>query len=258
MQLTFELETSPLLPRLRGALLALFGPQPHQGQADPLSQLINSVISARTLDAVSWAAFVRLRGMFEDWAALAEASPKRIETAIAAAAFADAKARQLPILIRVIQIRVGGLDLGFLAEQPVEQAMEWLQSLPGVGVKSAAVTLNFSALRGRALVVDTHVHRVAKRLGLVGRSSEPGQAYEALMALVPEAWSAEDLFELHWLIKGLGQSICTDASPRCGMCPLKAECPRVGVGVGRKVIDLSSARRERSAPPEPLALLEHD
>ena len=248
MQLTFDLETSPLLPRLRDRLLAVFGPQPHQGRADPLSQLINSVISARTLDAVSWAAFTRLRGMFADWAALAEASPKRIEAAIGAVTFADAKARQLPILIRVIQIRAGGLDLGFLAKQPVELAMEWLQSLPGVGVKSAAVTLNFSALRGRALVVDTHVHRVTRRLGLAPRSGEPTQAYEALMAQVPAAWSAEDLFELHWLIKGLSQSICTDASPRCGMCPLKAECPRIGVGVGRKVIDLAARRAPGLSP----------
>lgn len=252
MQLTFELEPSPPLPRLRDSLLAMFGPQPHEGRADPLSWLINSVLSARTLDKVSASAFMRLRGAFEDWAAIAEASPKRIEAAIAAVTFADQKARQLPTLVRVIQIRAGGLDLDFLAGLPVEDAMEWLQSLPGVGVKSAAVALNFSALRGRALVVDTHVHRVAKRLGLVGRSSEPAQAYATLMAMVPAAWTAEDLFELHWLIKGLGQKICADAAPRCGMCPLKAMCPRVGVGVGRKVIELPVARRAREGLLEPL------
>ena len=242
MQLMFELETSPVLPRLRGALLDLFGPQPHRGKADPLSQLINSVISARTLDEVTWKAFMRLRDAFPDWAALAEAAPQRIEAIIAQVTFAERKARQLPTLIRMIQIRAGGLDLNFLGEKPVEEAMEWLQSLPGVGVKTAAAALNFSALRGRALVVDTHVHRVTRRLGLVGPKSEPAQAYEVLMSLAPVAWTAEDLFELHWLIKGLGQSICTDAAPLCGRCPLKATCPRVGVGVGRKVVDLSEAR----------------
>jgi endonuclease III len=202
MQLMFELETSPLLPRLRDALLALFGAQPHRGKA----------------------------------------SPTRIEALIAPVTFAERKARQLPTLIRMIQIRAGGLDLNFLGEKPVEAAMEWLQSLPGVGVKTAAVTLNFSALRGRALVVDTHLHRVVRRLGLVGAKSESAQAYEVLMSLVPAAWTAEDLFELHWLIKGLGQSICSDGAPLCGRCPLKASCPRVGVGVGRKVLDLSEAR----------------
>jgi endonuclease III len=243
MQLMFDLETSPLLPRFRAQLLDVFGPQRRTARPDPLSQLILSVISARTLDAVSASAFLRLRGVFKDWAELADASPKKIEAAIAATTFADRKARQLPILIRVIQVRTSGLDLDFLGERPVEEAMDWLQSLPGVGAKTAAVTLNFSRLNRRALVVDTHVHRVAKRLGLVGRTSEPAQAYDALMSLIPSDWSADDLFELHWLIKGLSQSICAEAAPRCGMCPLKATCPRVGVGVGRKVVELSASRR---------------
>jgi endonuclease III len=66
--------------------------------------------------------------------------------------------------------------------------------------------------------------------------------------MVPASWRAEDLFELHWLLKGLGQSVCTDTAPRCGMCPLKAHCPRVGVGVGRKVIDFPAGRRATAAP----------
>jgi len=243
MQLMFELDAAPALPRLRTHLLDLFGPQRRTARPDPLSQMIHSVISARTPDAVSWSAFVRLRGAFPDWAELIDAPPKKIETALGEAAFADRKARQLPILVRVIQVRTGRLDLDFLGERPVEEAMEWLQSLPGVGVKAAATTLNFSRLSGRALVVDTHVHRVAKRLGLAGRASEPAQAYEALMSLVPQDWTSDDLYELHWLIRGLSQSICAEAAPRCGMCPMKATCPRVGVGVGRKVVALSAARR---------------
>jgi endonuclease-3 len=248
MQLNLELETTPLLPRLRDALVGLFGPQRPRGGADALSQLILSIVSARTYDEVSHAAFVRLREAFPDWSELATASPMRIEAAIAAVTFAERKARQLPTLIRVLQIRACGLDLGFLGERPVDEAMEWLQSLPGVGCKSAAATLNFSLLRRRALVVDTHVLRVTRRLGLVGRTSEPAQAYAALMAMVPTAWSAEDLFEFHWLVKGLGQSVCADTAPRCGMCPLNGLCPRTGVGVGRKVIDFPVGRRHGGDP----------
>jgi endonuclease-3 len=253
MQLTLELDTSPLLPRLREALLGLFGPQTSRARPDPLSQLIHAIIAARTPDQAAWNAFVRLRGAFPDWADLAGAAPKKIEVAIAQVAFAERKARQLPTLIRVIQIRAGGLDLDFLAERPVEEAMEWLQSLPGVGVRTAAVTLNFSRLNRPALVVDSHVCRVARRLGLAPRTSEPAQAYAALSELLPAAWRAEDLLELHWLIKGLGQSICAEAAPRCGMCPLKTECPRIGVGVGRKVIDFPAARRPAGVQPSPHA-----
>ena len=250
MQLTFDLEASPLLPQLRDHLLVTFGPQRPQGRHDPLSQLIKSVISARTKDADSWAAFVRLSDAFGDWAELATAAPKKIEAAIAAVTFADAKSRQLPILIRVIQIRAGGLDLDFLAERTVEEAIEWLQSLPGVGCLSAAATLNFSTLARRVLPVDTQVHRVARRLGLTGRTSEPADAYETLMNMIPQTWGNEDLFETHWLLKGLGQSICTDDAPKCGMCPLRAMCPRIGVGVGRKVLDFAAARKQAQAPEE--------
>jgi len=207
MQLMFELDSSPVLPNLRGALLKLFGPQRRESRPDPLSQLVHSLISARTLDETGWKASMRLHDAFPDWAALADASPEKIETLIEPVTFADRKARQLPTLIRVIQIRTGGLDLDFLADQPVESAMEWLQSLPGVGAKTAAVTLNFSRLDRRALVVDTHVLRVTKRLGLVGRTSDAAQAYDTLMSQVPQDWTATDLFELHWLIKGLGQRI---------------------------------------------------
>jgi endonuclease-3 len=243
MQLMFELDTAPVLLEVRDALLKLFGPQRRESRPDPLSQLIHSLISARTQDEVGWKASARLHAAFPDWAGLADASPEKIETLIEAVTFADRKARQLPTLIRVIQIRTGGLDLDFLADQPVESAMDWLRSLPGVGAKTAAVTLNFSRLDRRALVVDTHVHRVAKRLGLVGRTSDAAEAHETLMSLVPRDWTASDLFELHWLIKGLGQKVCPDAAPSCGMCPLKVSCPRIGVGVGRKVVPLSEARR---------------
>ena len=103
--------------------------------------------------------------------------------------------------------------------------------------------LNFSTLNKRAMVVDTQVHRVARRLGLVSRSAEPAQSHEALMAMAPNGWAAEDFYELHWLMKGLAQSLCTDSPPACGRCPLNALCPRVDVGVGRKVVPFSPAPR---------------
>jgi len=243
MQTLFDFEPSPILPRLRDALKAAFGPQVPQTRLDPVSQLIKSLISARTYDSVSAAAFANLRRAFPTWDALKTAEPARVEAAIAAVTFADQKGRQLPILMQVIDHRAGGLDLGFLADWPVDQAMAWLEALPGVGRHTAAATLNFSSLNKRAMVVDANVHRVARRLGLSGRASEPAQSYDALMDLAPSNWSAETVFELHWLLKGLGQSICTDTPPACGRCPLKAECPRVDVGVGRKVVPFSAARR---------------
>ena len=245
MQVLFDFEPDPLLPRLRDGLKATFGPQRPKERLDPVSQLVKAVLSTRTYDAISWAAFDTLRKTYPAWEDLAEAKPETIEALIAETTFADQKARQLPILMGVIQYRAGALTLDFLGDLPVDQAMGWLQNLPGVGNQIAGAVLNFSTLAKRTLVVDTHVHRVARRLGLSGRASEPQQSYETLMALTPPNWTAEDFFELHWLIKGLGQSICTDSPPTCGRCPLKAMCPRVDVGVGRKVVAFSGARGRR-------------
>jgi endonuclease-3 len=241
MQLSFDLDQR--LPRLRDELKAVFGPQRPTGRMDPVSQLIKSVVSSRTYDDVSWAAFGRLRDAFPDWDKLGDADPKAVEALIQPVTFPDQKARQLPVLIRVLRTRPHGLDLGFLAEHSVDQALAWLRELPGIGIKSAAAALNFSVLDRRALVIDTHVHRVTRRLGLSPRAGDTAHAYEALMAQVPGSWEAEDLFELHWLLKGLGQSVCTDSHPKCGMCPLKASCPRVGVAERRAVLQFNPSSR---------------
>lgn len=238
MQFVLGFLPPSMLPDVRDRLKAALGPQSAGERPNPLSQLIKSVISARTYDEVAWAAFVRLRAAFPDWAALGRADPRRIETLIGTVTFADRKARQLPLLIRVLQLRPRQLDLAHLADMEVEAAMTWLQGLPGVSCKAAAATLNFSSLNRRALVVDTHVHRVVRRLGLVGRSALPSEAYAILMAEAPQDWVGDDLYELHWLLKRLSQSICTLEKPACGLCPFAADCPRVDAAV---------------APAEPLA-----
>jgi endonuclease-3 len=249
MQLTFDHEAEPLLPRIRDELRTFYGPQRPTRRMDPLSTLIKSVISSRTYDAVSWAAFVKLREAFPDWATLAQIPPKDIEALIAPVTHAEAKARQLPVLIRVLQARPHGLDLGFLKDHSVGQAMAWLCELPGVGPQSAAKCLNFSTLNMRALAVDTHVHRVSKRLGLTSRTGDAAHAYETLMSLIPHDWTDEELYEFHWLLKGLGQDICTDPLALCGRCPFRETCPRVDVQVRRAVVAFQPQSRSRSQTP---------
>lgn len=229
MQLSLGFVAPSILPALRDRLIAVFGAIRAEQRLDPLSQMIKSLISARTYDETSWAAFVRLRAAFPDWNAMAKAQAREIEKIIEPVTFADRKARQLPVLIRVLQLRRRDLDLSLLADMPVEEAMTWLQGLPGIGCKSAAAVLNFSTLNRRAMVVDSHVHRVARRLGLVGRATLPTEAYAVLMGEAPTDWRAEDLFEFHWLLKRLGQSVCTEAQPSCALCPMREDCARVDV-----------------------------
>ena len=235
MQLPFDL-VPPILPEARERLLGFFGPQRPVRRLDPLSQTIKSLLSARTYDATSWASFVQLRKAFPDWSALGDTPPAEIEKLIAPVTHAEQKARQLPVLVRVLRTRPRGLHLGFLSDHPVEGAIAWLRELPGLGPMAAAATLNFSTLAMRAFVVDTHVHRVLKRLGLVSRRGDVAEAYEQMMSLIPAHWSADDLFELHWLLKGLGQDTCTAQLALCGRCPLKELCPRIDVAVRAPII----------------------
>ncbi len=250
-QLPFDFPGCLDLPRFRDRLRSAFGLQRAAHRLDPLSQLIKSMVSARTYDEAAFTAFLKLRNAYPDWAGLADATQVQVEPVIAGVVFAEVKARQIPHALRVIRQRTGGLDLSFLAAQPVDQAMNWLQGLPGVGAKAAAAVLNFSNLRMRSLVVDTHVHRVAKRLGIVGRSTSPTEAYHAMMEQADPAWDAEVLYELHWLIKGLGQSACTHEAPRCGLCPLRDSCARVGVETG-KVLAWTRTPLARAALKTPL------
>ena len=184
MQLLFDLEP-PILPQVRQRLVELFGPQRRTKRLDPLSQMIKSIICARTYDATAWAVFLELRKAFPDWNVIGDTAPAEIEKVIAPVTHADQKARQLPVLIRVLRTRPHGLDLSFLADHTVDDAMAWLMELPGVGPKTAADTLNFSALGMPAFVVYTHVHRVLRRLGLVSRRSEVRDAYEHMMSAIP-------------------------------------------------------------------------
>lgn len=228
MQLSLNLARSPL-EDVRDTLLEAFGPQRPKARMDPVSQLVKSSISHRTLDATSWAAFLRLQGAFPAWEDLARAEPAQVLAIIADVTHAEDKARRLPMALRMIETRVGWLSLSHLRHQTVDQARHELRALPGVGQKVAASVLNFSTLAMRDLVVDSHVHRTAQRLGLVG-PGDPTHSYHGLMNLAPDAWTADDLFELHCLMKhGLGQLLCAHDAPQCGACPLKSRCRKVGV-----------------------------
>lgn len=236
MQLSLALARSPL-ESVRDALLCEFGAQRPVTRMDPISQLVKSSISGRTQDAVSWGAFLRLRAAFKSWDDLADAPVAAVARIIEDVTFPADKARHLTTALKMVRDKVGWLSLNHLKGLTVDQARWELQALPGVGVKVAACVLNFSDLAMRALVVDSHVDRVAKRIGLVG-ADDTTHTYHTLMGLAPDTWTADDLFELHWLMKrGLGQMLCPHEGPKCGACPVKAMCAKVGVGHSADVLE---------------------
>jgi len=225
MQFSLALDPMPTLLRIRARLLACYGPQRDSLRLDPVSQLILSVISGCTRDEVSLPAFERLGWRYRPWDALGRAGSPTIEAIIRPVTYADIKAIYLPQTLVSIEVKIGSLDLSSLAAWPEEKAMHWLRALPGVGVKSAAATLNFSTLHKRELPVDTHLLRVGKRLGLLPPSADYERGHAIFMRLVPDAWDGDDVYEFHWLMKYHGQRVCTHAAPACGRCALRDLCP---------------------------------
>lgn len=227
MQLSLPLDLHSKLSQVRDRLIEVYGPQRDTHRHDPTTQFVKAMISSRTRDAVSSAAFLRVCASLPSRDALPDADPGTIATVIQDVTYAPDKAVHLVKAAQIIRAHYGQFDLASLADRPVEDAMLWLRRLPGIQSKVAASILNFSTLRKRTLAVDTHVLRVSQRLGLVAGKANFERAFRTLMRLVPDDWDADDLYELHWLIKMHGQRRCHHHRPVCTDCPLAGLCSHI-------------------------------
>ena len=191
----------------------------------PLDELVSSLLSHRTRNRDSHRAYESLRTAFPDWAAVRDAPVAEVERAIAGVTWPEAKAPALQRVLRTITERRGALDLSHLATLPAAEAEAWLAALPGVGPKTVAAVLSFSTLRRRALPVDSHHHRVAQRLGLIPASCAVGPSHARLLALLPEAWDAQQVYDNHQVMMRHGQRCCFFRNPACARCALLDLCP---------------------------------
>ncbi|WP_375397466.1 endonuclease III domain-containing protein [uncultured Sphingomonas sp.] len=190
----------------------------------PIGQLVKSLISGRTRDAVSLAAYHRLGRHFGSAPAIAAATPATVEPVIAEVTFAKAKAEWLVATLGMIAAERGSFDLAFLAGVPLDTALAWLERLPGVGRKVAASTLNASSLARPVMIVDSHVLRVLHRLRFVPTTADGRATSQAVTAAMP-GWDADRFLALHIALKRLGQDRCRFEEPICGACPLSGDCP---------------------------------
>jgi endonuclease-3 len=182
---------------------------------DPFRLLVACVISLRTKDEVTAQASARLFAVAATPEALARLPQSRIAKLIFPAGFYNTKAKQ----IREISRRIAR-DHG----DRVPADREALLALPGVGRKTANLVLGLG-FGIPAICVDTHVHRISNRLGLV-RTKNPEETEHALEKVLPRRlW-----IEINDLLVTFGQNVCQPVSPWCSTCPLAARCPRIGVG----------------------------
>lgn len=226
LQTTFSFGQTAELAAIRDRLHRRFGTVPNRARLDPVSQFVRAFIGTRTKDAVAFAAFDRLRERFADWDALADAPVAEIEQTLGDVTFADTKAENLKRALEKIRVRAGSLNLDFLEALDVRTAHVWLEQIHGVGRAIAAAVLNRSTLRKRSFALDTNIQRVLERFGFVKRGASLESAYETVMAGAAKL-DADELYELNWHMKMLGQKTCIGGRPLCELCPLSDICGKL-------------------------------
>ncbi len=204
--------------RIHQRLAAEYG-EPQWVPRDPVAVLVSTILSQNTNDRNRDRAYERLRERFPTWEAVRDAPLEDLIAAIRPAGLAPTKAPRIQETLRRIWTERGGFSLDFLADMPLEAARAWLLSIPGIGPKTAAIVLLFAFGRP-AFPVDTHIHRVCRRLGLIPARATREQAHTLLEELIPP-----DLYyPLHLNLIALGRDVCHPRNPECGRCVLRDEC----------------------------------
>ena len=236
--------TPPDRRRIRAILRRLersFGELAPPRAEDPLDELILTVLSQHTSDVNADRAARDLREAFpRGWDQVAKARTTEVADAIRSGGLANSKAPRIQAILLEVRSREGRYGLDRLRDLPDEEARDYLISLPGIGPKTAAVVLSFSLGRD-AMPVDTHVHRVTRRLGLIPPKASAERADRLLHQLVPEGIRTS----LHVGFIRLGREVCKAPAPRCAECPLLDLCP-----TGQERV---SRRRRAPVPSRPSA-----
>jgi endonuclease-3 len=195
--------------------------RPERGDpGNPVDELISTILSQHTSDINTDRAFRSLKTHFPSWDSVIDAPVSEVVDAIRSGGLANQKAPRIQQVLRDVKARVGSFDLSFLGDLPVHEARSWLTTLHGVGPKTASCVLLFS-MRRPAMPVDTHVHRVTLRLGVIASGTSAERAHELLEAQLPD----EMMYDAHLLLIQHGRRTCIARSPRCAECVLVKCCP---------------------------------
>lgn len=188
---------------------------------DPMGQLVDILLSHRTRDEQTAAAYDNLLQRFGSWEAVRDAPTGDVQAAIENVNWPEVKAPRIQAVMRQITEERGSLNLDFLRDLPVEEGARWLNRFEGVGPKTTACVLLF-ACQKPILPVDTHVWRVSIRLGLIGKKVSADAAHNLLQALLPQ--DARSIYNFHKALLRHGQRICIFEHPRCKQCNLTDVC----------------------------------
>ncbi|MEL7198095.1 MAG: endonuclease III [Pseudomonadota bacterium] len=214
------------LRAFHAALIERFGRiiRPPDKRRDPVWVLVHGVIGAQTKTAASNASTDALIAEFGNWERVAKQPVDDLEKRLMRQTFPSVAAKRLKDCLNAIIEERGSVDLRHLSNLPTDEAMAWLETLPGVARKNSTGVMNASTFERRAMVIDGHHRRIMQRAGIVAAKADTAKTYDALMPIVPDEWSAADMDEHHLLLKKLGQTFCRPRKAECENCPVRKSC----------------------------------
>lgn len=187
--------------------------------ADPLDELVATILSQATTDTNSARTFAALKARFPTWDAVLRAREQTLADTIRAGGLANQKASVIRALLRQLKEERGALDLSFLHEMSADEAVQYLSRFRGIGPKTIACTLLF-ACRKDVFPLDTHIFRILRRIGLVPANYSDARAHAHMTALVP----AGKFYSFHVNLIRHGRALCRPRDPSCERCPVVEYC----------------------------------
>jgi endonuclease-3 len=229
--------TASLIPTLHLAhvyerLIDTYGEPKNTPDFAPLGGLVGTILSQHTSDINSGRAYQHLITTFPTWEEVRDAPTYEVADAIRSGGLANIKAPRIQDVLQTLTAQMQANNYqGSLAQylydelvrRTPEQGWRYLRQLPGVGPKTAACVLMFD-MDLPVLPIDTHVHRVSQRLGLIGANISADKAHELFARVVPAEW----VYPLHVNLITHGRKVCHAQRPDCTSCSLYSECAFVG------------------------------
>jgi len=207
------------IPEIVLRLEAIYGKPEWHPRLPVLEELIQCILSQHTSDTNSWRAYEAMREVYPSWHDVLNAPTDELADVIRSGGLANQKAPRIQAVLRTVQEHSPDFDMSYLQAMDTPVAQRYLLSLPGIGPKCAAIVLCFAM--GRPVIpVDTHVFRVAWRLGLIEKAVGEAKAHDLLQNLVPESI----IYSFHVCLIRHGRHLCKAPVPRCEQCPLQDLC----------------------------------
>ncbi len=219
--ITFTDDSITKFDEIERILDAEYGPRVLRESGDPISELIGTILSQNTSDVNTARSMAHLREEFPTWSEVRSAPVEDIVNAIRSGGLANIKGPRIQAVLDTVIERRGDTDLRFLADMDLHEAKAWLTGMNGIGPKTAACVLLFSLGRP-AMPVDTHVHRVMRRLGVVPPRTSPEATAQALETLIGP--DSHRVYAVHVETISHGRQVCKAQRPRCETCPLLHLC----------------------------------